>query len=280
MSKIYEKWREPNFDFSKLDFKIEKIISYPPAGNDVFEILYQNKNVFFKVERSKMADFESEYTNINKVKKYYQKIPKIIKYGNIDDKKYLILSKIDGDRISDLITEKKINIHEAYKIYGAELAKIHKIPVEEFDISKKRLINNIISFDMYKNKDDFINNIYNFLINKIPNMNNDTFIHGDFHYANVLWLDKKINGVVDFEYSGKGYKEQDIAWTLIPRPSQSYDIDKNIINVFLESYKKINDYDYESFVWCFINGCAHFYLMNMDNSKYKLKLKEIMESLI
>ncbi len=94
MSKIYEKWREPNFDFSKLDFKIEKIISYPPAGNDVFEILYENKNVFLKVERSKIANFKTEYENINKIKSYYKKIPTILKYGDIDEKNILCCQKL------------------------------------------------------------------------------------------------------------------------------------------------------------------------------------------
>ena len=41
MSKIYKKWREAEIDLNKLNLDIKKIISYPPAGNDVFEILYE-----------------------------------------------------------------------------------------------------------------------------------------------------------------------------------------------------------------------------------------------
>ncbi len=33
---------------------------------------------------------------------------------------------------------------------------------------------------------------------------------------------EKISGVLDFEYSGKGFKEQDIAWALVLRPDQTF----------------------------------------------------------
>lgn len=39
---IYEKWRELNIDPSKIKYKniiVERIISYPPAGNDVVECI-------------------------------------------------------------------------------------------------------------------------------------------------------------------------------------------------------------------------------------------------
>lgn len=280
MSKIYKKWREAEIDLNKLNLDINKIISYPPAGNDVFEILYENKNVFLKVERSKMANFKTEYENINKIKSYYKKIPTILKYGDIDKKKYIMLSKIEGERLSDLIVENKIDSISSYRLYGKELALIHQIPIDNFEVSKKRIINDIISFDIYKEKDDFLLKIYDYLERERTYFNDDTFIHGDFHYANILWLDGKINGVLDFEYSGKGFKEQDIAWSLIPRPSQCYEINKDIIISFLEGYNEIGNFNYKNFLWCFINGCAHFYLMNFKNQEYKSKLQNLMVELL
>ncbi|MEG0021700.1 MAG: hypothetical protein RRY22_04025 [Bacilli bacterium] len=38
MSKIYPKWRESIVDIKNINFQIDKIISYPPAGNEVYEI--------------------------------------------------------------------------------------------------------------------------------------------------------------------------------------------------------------------------------------------------
>ena len=62
----------------------------------------------------------------------------------------------------------------------------------------------------------------NFLKNNDFNKDFTTFIHGDFHYGNILWLDNCVNGVIDWEYSGVGFKEQDIAWALILRPGQKF----------------------------------------------------------
>lgn len=279
MSKIYPKWRENEIDINEIDFKIDKIISYPPAGNDVYEILSDKKNLFLKVERSKMADFEAEKNNIDLIKKYYNKIPDIIKFGKIKDKHYIILSKIEGERVSDLINENKINILDAYKKYGKELAKIHKIKPSEFNIAKQRVINDIIPDDRYKERDEFITSIIKYLKENHPIINYDTFIHGDFHYANILWKNNKISGVIDFEYSGKGFKEQDIAWALIYRSSQIFDFGIDEIKSFLNGYSEINNFDYELFKWCYLNGCVHFYLMNNDNTEYKNKLRSLMEKI-
>lgn len=156
---------------------------------------------------------------------------------------------------------------------------IHKTPDEEFNKSKQRVINDVIPDDKYPNRDIFIINIINYLKKNHPIIKYDTFIHGDFHYANVLWEYGKISGVIDFEYSGKGFKEQDIAWSLIPRPSQPFSTNIEEIDAFLEGYLEINNYDFELFKWAFLNGCVHFYLMNNDDEKYKNKLRELMEKI-
>ena len=67
-------------------FEIKEIINYFPAGNDVIEAITNKENYVIKIERSKMADFNSEINNINYLKNnnYYLKIPNIIENGYID----------------------------------------------------------------------------------------------------------------------------------------------------------------------------------------------------
>ena len=67
MAKIQEKWRDSLIDINDINFKnieFNKIISYPPAGNDVFECIgkYKNNetNFIVKSERGKFADFSNE----------------------------------------------------------------------------------------------------------------------------------------------------------------------------------------------------------------------------
>ena len=35
---------------------------------------------------------------------------------------------------------------------------------------------------------------------------NTCFCHGDFHYANILWAEHQISGILDFELAGYGNK--------------------------------------------------------------------------
>lgn len=87
MTKIQEKWRESLIDINDINFKsveFNKIISYPPAGNDVFECVgkYNNKgtNFIVKSERGKFADFDNEIKILNFIKNDF-KVPIVIESG-------------------------------------------------------------------------------------------------------------------------------------------------------------------------------------------------------
>lgn len=52
------------------------------------------------------------------------------------------------------------------------------------------------------------------------------------------------------------------------------------ISCFLEEYKSLNNFEYDKFRWCYINGSIHFYLMNYENEEHKDKLKNLIEKII
>ena len=60
----------------------------------------------------------------------------------------------------------------------------------------------------YKYMDEFLKPYLIYLQENNIQKDGSTFIHGDFHYANVLWKQNDISGVLDWEYSGRGFKEQ------------------------------------------------------------------------
>ena len=286
----YEKWREliiDPFSIPFKNFKLTKIINYPPAGNDVIEAIgkfnQKEQTVFIKIERSKMADFQSEFTNLNILQRYnyYNHIPRVLEFGKFEEKEYLILSKIEGRRLSEILNSTTNHtIKSQYLLnYGKELAIIHSIPSDKFKDAKQRIINDIPQEVHYKTFDSFIVKYIAFLKETKPIFKFDCFIHGDFHYANILWKDDKINGVLDFEYSGKGLKEQDIAWALILRPGQKFMDQYDDLKLFLNGYKSIGNYDRDILKWCLINGYCHFYLMNKDNIAYKQQLKTLLETI-
>lgn len=287
MAQIYEKWREPSVDLLEIPFqkiKIEEIISYPPAQNDVFECvcIYDRKriNVIIKYERSKMADFVSEIKTLEFLKEIGLKcVPKIIEYGTYNAKKYIILEKVEGERLSDInklgitASEKKAYLYK----YGVSLANIHNIKNAEKRIAKQRIINEYPKEENYPEIPLAICKYIKYLKANDIRKELTTFIHGDFHYANVLWNNKEINGILDWEYSGYGFKEQDIAWALILRPMQEFLDNKEDIKSFLEGYKTVGKYNKDSLKWCLINGMCHFYLLNKTNENYLKKLDVLLE---
>ena len=150
MSKIYEKYRDlitNPFDIKYKNIEIKEIISYPPAGNDVVECLCKigkdARNVFIKIERSKVCDFATEIKNLNYLKNnsYYSKIPNIYESGIYNNKQYIVLSKIEGERLSDILIKNDNLRKELLYKYGQELAIIHRIPISNQKIAKQRAIN-------------------------------------------------------------------------------------------------------------------------------------------
>ena len=287
MTKIQAKWRESKIDLSKLNLKTireYKVISYPPAGNDVFDCvgtLNSGESIKFilKSERGTFANFDNEIKVLKTIKNF--PVPKVIETGKVDNFTYIVMNKMDGEKLSDLF-EKNKNIDRAKYLflYGQELAKIHKIKLN-WSIAKQRDINDIPTSSVYKNLDNWENEIIRYLEETKPKIIMDTFIHGDFHYGNILWKNYKVSAILDWEYSGIGFKEQDIAWALILRPGQKFMDNVSDYKCFLSGYSSVNVFDYIKLKWCLINGLLHFYLMNRnkDDNKYLLKLQDLINQL-
>ena len=281
---IYEKWRELNIDPSKIKYKniiVERIISYPPAGNDVVECIAKvnnkKENVFIKIERSKVCDFKSEVKHLNYLRdnNHYTKTPVVYENGIYNDKNYIVLSKIKGERLSDILSKNQENKKELLYLYGKELATIHNIPYKTLTVAKQRIINELPSSKIYTSleREKEIKKYIDYLKENDFEKEYNTFIHGDFHYGNILWTNNKINGVIDWEYSGRGLKEQDIAWAITLRYNQKFMDNKEDINNFLNGYKSIGNYNDKKLKWCLINAYCHFYLMNKDIDYRKNLLK-------
>ena len=159
------------------------------------------------------------------------------------------------------------------------LAKIHQIPTDKFNIAKQRIINEIPKREDYPQIDNDIQQYITYLQRNKPIIEMNTFIHGDFHYANILWKKQEIVGILDFEYSGKGFKEQDIAWACILRPTQEFMNNIEDIKNFLIGYLEIGNFDDQKLKWCLINAYCHFYLININNEKYINRIRLLLESI-
>lgn len=279
----YKKWRDLEINPKEINTKlgrITKIINYYPAGNDVIECVIENnnekRNVVLKIERSRVSDFVQEKENINILQKnqYYEKVPKVLDLVKHKNKNCLFLEKRTGNKLSEIFKKDNSKKEEYLYKYGKELAIIHKIPKDLFKNSYQRDINSIVKTEI-KELQPYVR----YLSKNYIEANKDTFIHGDFHYGNILWDKGKINTVLDFEYSGKGFKEQDIAWATVLRPGQKFMDNVNDIKVFLSGYKEELSFNFNNYLWCLINCYCHFYNMNSNNKEYCAKILELLEKI-
>ena len=279
-----KKWRESLIDPREIkfnvDLKISSIISYPPAGNDVFECIgiYKSKEThfFLKISRGTFANIINEANILVLLNNNSLKVPIVLDYGNYKGYDYIVTKKSYGSKLSNLIKRGNNSMDYMFE-YGAYLARIHSLDIKA-DIAKQRKINNIVEIDV--NSFPELKEYYEYLVNNKVNIEFSTFIHGDFHYGNILFKNKKISCILDFEYSGIGFKEQDIAWAIALRPTQKFLMTKKEINEFLNGYNSLGFFDYKAFLWCYINASLHFYKMNSNNTDYKKRILKILKSIM
>ncbi len=237
-----QKWRETIDPFKLIfrEFKILNIIGYPHAGNDVFFVngLYKGLEIkaYLKVERQIGADIEREISTIPQIPS--SKAPKILEYS-LNHPRYILTEASDGERLSSIIgNNDNLESINYMNEYGKSLAYLHKIK-GSFEPVKERKFFYIPDDDFFCNHDLFW--VKKYLIENKPLEKSYCFVHGDFHYANILWKDSNICCILDYELSGIGIKEFDIAWALILRPGQKFlktEIEKNI---FISAYREISE---------------------------------------
>lgn len=263
-----KKWRD-TIDPYKLKFKnfeLLEVLGYPHAGNDVFYArgLYKENEVFvfIKVNRQNGADVKNEVETLNKIN--LDNTPIVIDYD--DEMTYRVSIALPGERLS--VISKQISNNELLnylKTYGETLAKIHLINGEFIHVKDRKFFH--IPSKEYFEKQNIDIEIYNYLVSSKPKEINYCFVHGDFHYANVLWQDKKISGILDFELSGYGNKEFDIAWAITVRPSQEFLKEQQEFESFISGYKKVGECNVEYVKYYMVLIYAWFY--EIGGPKYK-----------
>lgn len=215
-----DKWRETADPFALpfRNFVLQEIIGYPHAGNDVFQAkgLYRQKqvDVYIKIARQVGADIKNEVATISSLNCVL--VPEIIDFSD----NYMVTLAKKGDRLSVIVGDNSRHISHNYLYeYGRALALLHKSP-GVFPHVKDRKFFHIPDKSYFET--DHLHFVYDYLTSHRPNTVNECFCHGDFHYANILWEGEHISAILDFELSGIGNKEFDIAWALILRPGQRF----------------------------------------------------------
>lgn len=269
------KWRE-TIDPFKLkfnNFKLIEVLGYPHAGNDVFYAkgIYNGKEefVFIKVNRQRGADVKNEILTLKKIA--LDSTPIIIDYD--DEMTYRVSIALKGERLSTILgTNDNLESLDYLEKYGKKLAEIHNI-IGEFNGVKDRRFFHIPPKEYFE-KNNLDISLFEYLRNNKPQNINYCFCHGDFHYANILWKEKEISGILDFELSGIGNKEFDIAWAIILRQDQKFLREPIELEAFFNGYKSINTFNQKYVKYYMILIYIWFYEFS-DNDHKQVIVNEI-----
>lgn len=264
-----KKWRETidPFKLKYNNFTLKEILGYPHAGNDVFYVkgIYKNKEIyaFIKINRQKGSDVKNEIEVLNKIN--LENTPQIIDYD--EEKTFRVSIALNGERLSTILGDNSnLESLQYLEKYGRKLGEIHLID-DNFENVKDRRFFHVPPMSYFEDNNLDLN-IYDYLNNNKPEKINYCFCHGDFHYANILWENKNISGVLDFELSGKGNKEFDIAWAIIIRQGQKFLKTEEEVEKFLEGYNSVNFCNYNYVKYYMILIYVWFYeFSNIEHKK-------------
>lgn len=263
-----EKWRDTIdlFALRYKRFKPLRILCYPHARNDVFHVLgdYGGEKItaYIKVARREDAAIENEVDALRNLKGDI--FPKVLDYDE-DNFTFLVTKELEGQRLSTVVADNEnLQSRSFMEEYGEALSKIHSL--KNFTKPQAdRVYRHAPEPTLLKQLD--LSHLEDFF-NEKPKSQTTVFCHGDFHYANILWKDDKIGGVLDFELCGLGNRDFDIAWSIFLRPGQKFLKTDAERKAFLKGYSKYNDYD-EYAVKYYTAACYVRFLKNKEkDSEY------------
>ncbi len=233
-----KKWRETADPFALpyRAFRLERVLGYPHAGNDVFQVegVWRGRRVeaFVKVARQSGADIANEIAVIETLS--CALAPEIIDCDERHELFEVTLAR-PGERLSTLLgrNERRESLGYMYE-YGRALAGLHAASGYFRAVRDRRFFH---IPERERLEANGLGYVYDYLIRHEPQATVSCFCHGDFHYANLLWQDGHISGILDFELSGVGNRDFDIAWAVILRPGQRFLNTPEELELFLNGYE-------------------------------------------
>lgn len=252
------RWRETcdPFALHYRNFRPIEVLGYPHAGNDVFHVRGvasgRETSAYVKVARQESADVENEVHLLTQLNAPV--FPKVLDYDR-EQGVFLVTEELPGLRLSAIVGENAALESLAYmEAYGEALAQIHQMYPSAKPQTDRRF-HHCPDAELLKKL-----NLQHFsdYFERKPPQGKTVFCHGDFHYANVLWEDRQITGILDFELAGYGDRDFDIAWAVFLRPGQKFLKTEQEFERFLKGYRKIGECNVDAVQYDMAQCYVHF----------------------
>lgn len=267
-----EKWRDTVDPFSLpyQTFTLKSVLGYPHAGNDVFYVegVYAGKTVraYVKAARQPGADTEREASVLRRLHGF--PTPAVLDAGE----GFCVTAAMEGERLSVIVGENACRQSLAYMDeYGEMLARLHEVEGDFPPVRHRRFFD--VPEQAYFERYD-LRFAADFLHGNRPQATVRCFCHGDFHYANVLWQNGHISGVLDFELCGIGDRDFDIAWAIIRRPGQRFMNTQAETDRFLSGYARRGSCDVQRVRYYMALIYAHFYAIGRNDAEYAAYVRQ------
>ena len=258
-------------------FKLGRVLDYPHAGNDVFHVegAYRGEpcRAYIKVERQSGADLRNEI-EVLRVLPLAEK-PQVLDFS-LESPAVLVTRERRGRRLSVLLDGAPEGASLAYmKSYGAALAKIHALDMPRKPVKPRRFFT--------LPPEDYLaqyglTELASWLRENPPEGETRCFVHGDFHYANLLWENGALSAVLDWELAGWGVREFDMAWALVLRPGQRFLNSVEEIDLFLKGYGERQRFSLPAFRYYYVLAALHFYALG--DGAYRAELLNLLRAMM
>lgn len=262
------KWRKTcdPFSLSYHDFRPTEILGYPHARNDVFHARGvwhdQEITVYIKVARQNNSAIANDVSLLSQMNAPV--FPKVID-ADMSPVAFSVTTALPGLRLSTIVGENLDMSSLSYmEEYGAALGKLHCLKPSASSQESRRF-HHRPSCDMLEK----LNLAYmDAFFQNAPASSKTVFCHGDFHYANVLWENHRISGILDFELSGYGNRDFDIAWAMFCRPGQRFLQTSEEQQLFLQGYARHGDFNADAVRYYMAQCYVYFLYFNDDAPEY------------
>lgn len=259
-----EKWRETcdPFLLPYRCFRLTEILGYPHARNDVFHAkgICEGKELLVYIKAARpgnraVANDVAIQSQLNA-----PCFPKVIDSSD-EPTPFSVTAALPGLRLSTIVGANEDMASLSYmEEYGAALAKLHALTPAAPPQADRKFY--------HRPPDEMLKALrlshLSGYFAHAPASDQTVFCPGDFHYANVLWEDHRISAILDFELSGYGSRDFDIAWAMFLRPGQYFLKAPEEQLAFLRGYRRWGEYNADA-VRYYMAQCYVYFLNFCDD---------------